>query len=509
MTRRRRVAAAVAAGLLLAGCSAPAQPPLPAPPPTPPSPVGATPTRAASSPTPAAAPIPPTLTRFYRQPLSWRSCGELQCATASVPMDYARPAGGTLTLALTRRPATSATRKGTLFVNPGGPGGSGIAFAAAFDPTGLADYDILGGDPRGVGRSGAVRCLDGAEADAYLALDLSPDTPAEEAALLAGARAFGEACVRASGAVIGHLSAAENARDLDILRALVGDERLSYLGQSYGTMLGAHYAELFPGRVGRMVLDAAVDVTGTGVPQVVGFERGLRAFAGWCAGRSCRWGTSPEEVLASITALVDRLDARPLAVGGRPLTQSLAVTGVAGLLYGGSAAWPLLDAALGATASGDGSALLAVADRLTGRGPDGRYGDLFAAFQAITCADEPRVTVAVAERRWAAERAAAPFFGRLWGPQVVCASWPVPSAPAPVIDAEGAPPILVVGASGDPVTPYENAVRLAHSLDSGVLLTYGGDGHVAYGRSACVTEAVRTYLNRGTPPAPGATCPGR
>lgn len=520
LARRRPLLAgavlALAAGIL-AGCgtSAPGTP-QPSAPSTPGLSAGSSGSAASASAAPAEtslAPVPATdarLARFYGQTPAWSACGdggELDCASVRVPLDYARPDGPTLDLAVARKRAT-ASRQGVLFMNPGGPGASGTGYLRFFNTAGLEGFDVVSWDPRGVGGSHPVRCLEGADADAYVALDLSPDTPAENEALIEGSRRFGQACLRNTGDVLAHISTQENARDLDILRGVLGEERLTYVGQSYGTMLGAYYAELFPGRVSRMVLDAGVDVTGRSpVAQTVGFDRALDAFTSTCAATGCRWGSTREEVIASLRAMLGRLDRHPLTVGDQKLTQSQAAAGLAGALYAGTLATPLLERALDELDRGDGSLLKMASNRIYGRDASGGYGGMLGAFQAIPCADRLRISVAEAGVRWAEAKRQAPFFGEYWGPQYVCPTWPVaPVGPLEKVDAAGAPPILVVGGRNDPVAPYEYSEDLARRLNSGVLLTFEGQGHVAYGRSACVDDAVRGYLNRGVVPADGTRC---
>lgn len=461
---------------------------------------------AGCQPAPAASGDP--LADFSSQRPRWKSCEQGQCAEVSVPLDYANPDGQRLTLALARRPATEKPRLGTLFVNPGGPGGSGRDMVAWFDPTGLEQYDIVGWDPRGVGASSPVQCLTGAEADAHLAVDASPDTPAEREQLLDAARRFAEACRERTGQeLLAHVSTTETVRDLDILRAVVGDEKLTYLGYSYGTHIGALYAELFPARVGRLVLDSAMTLTEPeNVPQSLGFDRALARYARSCADAGCSLGGSTGDVVASIRTQLDALDAQPLDVDGRPLTQTLAASGVAMYLYGGSDTWPLLTRALEALSGGDGSALLAAADQLNGREPDGSYSGLFSAFPAVICADATPRTLERVDELWRLDQETAPFFGHYFGPQYTCAAWPVEPNPPPEADGAGAAPLLVIGAAGDPATPFEWALEMSESLESAVLITYSGEGHGVYGgRSTCVDGLVRSFLVQGAIPGP-TTC---
>lgn len=500
MSWRRRAVAWVLAAVTLAGCTAPlsAGPGASGSPPS----VG-------PAPTPGDADPPPALASFYAQPLAWTPCGRLECATASVPLDYADPAGRTLTLPLTRVRATASPRLGSLFVNPGGPGARGTLFVAAFDRRGLEAYDIVGWDPRGVAEGARVACLDAAAADRLDEVDFSPDDPGELGDLEEATRAFGSACAtRTEAGLLAHVSTRETARDLDILRAAAGDDRLMFYGASYGTLIGAHYVDLFPGRAGRIVLDAPVDVTGVEeVAQAAGFEAAFRAFAAWCGGRpDCPLGSSGDAVAAALLGWLDGLDAAPSAVGARRLTQSQAALGMAKFLYSGEDGWPRLLAAVTAARAGDAARLLAAADAMNGRNGDGTRDPLQAAGAAIRCADRPAPPREEALARWERERSASPF-GSLLGPDVGCLDWPVTPAAGATPTGAGAPPVLVVAATGDPATPYAWAEATVAALASEALVRVEARDHVSHGGDACATAAVRDYLLVGRLPASGAVCP--
>ena len=446
---------------------------------------------------------------YLAQRLTWTACGSgLECARIMVPLDYADPAGQAITLALARRPATAEPRLGSLFVNPGGPGAPGTGLAAGFARDGLEQYDIVGWDPRGTGGSTPVRCYGNAETERLEALDASPDDTDERTELIRATFEFGKACWENSGSLLAHISTIETVRDLDLMRQLVGDERLNFFGYSYGTELGATYAELFPFSVGRLVLDAAVNITDSDdVIQAMGFDLALGNFADWCARTNCVLGSTRDAVLASITGLFDDLDAEPLEVRGRRLTQSLAVEGVAQLLYGGTQAWPALAAYTGWAIEGSGEALLWAADQLNARDEDGQYSPMFYAFPAISCLDHLDDGVLDAEAVWGEDQGKAPIFGRYFGPQFTCTLWPVRPAPQLDLRAAGADPILVIGGTGDNATPYQHAQTMAEQLESGVLLTYDGEGHGSYGgKSSCVDRAVVDYLVDGTLPDDGLGC---
>jgi pimeloyl-ACP methyl ester carboxylesterase len=451
------------------------------------------------------------LARYERQQLEWEQCGqEFSCTTMLAPLDYADPDGTAITLSVAKRPATSSRRLGSLIINPGGPGGSGVGYVGSFNAAGLESYDIVGWDPRGVGRSTPVTCFGRDELDRYFAMDNSPDDPGELHARIDAQIEFGQSCLRESGALLEHISTMETVRDLDLLRRLLGDSKINYFGSSYGTRIGALYAELFPQRVGRMVLDGAVDINSKSkINQVDGFERALRHFASWCADEHCQLGAQRDDVLSKIKEFLDRLDQQPLEVaGGRTLSQQQGVEAVFYSMYGGRGSWPeLRDALTAAIFDGDGAGLLQLADASDRRNRDGTYGQLNYAFPAIRCLDSQDDSVRAAEKRLAEESRRAPILGRLNGPDLVCSLWPVKSAPKqPAVDAAGAPPIVVIGTTGDPATPYEYAKSMAGQLSSAVLVTFNGEGHLAYGQSGCVKSVVDAYLVRAQVPRDGTRC---
>ena len=450
------------------------------------------------------------LTAYLAQTVAWSDCGDgTECATVLAPLDYADPAAKAVTLALRRLPATAEPRLGSLFVNPGGPGGSGRELVDSFETTGLEQYDIVGWDPRGTGASTPVTCFGAEETDALNEADASPDTDEERTALIRAAWAFGRSCWERSGDLLEHISTIETVRDLDLLRALVGEEKLTYFGYSYGTQIGATYAELFGRNTGRLVLDAAVDITDNDeVIQAMGFDLALGNFAAWCAKQGCSLGGSKPAVLDAVTGLLDDLDANPVRAGARNLTQSLAVTGIAAMLYGGTGAWETLVLMLEAAQRGNGVGLLRAADALNNRDANGDYGPMFYAFPAISCLDsDDESGVLDADTVWTDDQRKAPIFGRYFGPQYSCALWPVRPARQLQIRGVDAAPLLVVGGTGDNATPYQQAVDMAGQLASAVLVTREGEGHGSYGNgSACIDEIVVDYLVDGTVPADGVRC---
>ena len=485
-------------------------------------PTSASPSRSATEGRPVQ-PIPPVVPKGYhdapagaglegyqRQRLRWQPCGKgLTCATVLAPLDYGKPEGMAITLALARREATSERRLGTLFINPGGPGGSGTSYVGYFDPAGLESYDIVGWDPRGVGYSTPVTCMESSELDEFYAMDGSPDDKAEERARNEAVQGFGQSCLQRSGSLLQHVSTVETVKDLELLRGLVGDDKINYFGSSYGTRIGSIYAELYPERVGRMVLDGSVNISGSEtISQTEGFERALNNFASWCAQQGCRLGESKAAVLQRVKSYLEELDQRPLPVRDRTLTQQLGVEGVFYSMYGGEESWERLrDALVAAMFDGDGKALLTLGDRSNFRRDDGSYDQINYSFPSVRCLDSQEESVREAQQKYAKISKAAPVLGRLGGADLTCVLWPVaPAPPPPSVDGAGARPILVIGTTGDPATPYEYAVDMANRLKSGVLITFEGEGHLAYGKSECVQGLVRDYLTQDQVPPDRSRC---
>ena len=468
-----------------------------------------------------AGPIPAGLESYYRQRVEWESCGANgECATIKVPLDYDEPNGSTIELAARRVPARDQNgRIGTLFINPGGPGGSGVEYASAaglvLGRDLLRKFDVVGWDPRGVGESTPVRCLDTEQMDEFIAADGSPDDENEIAALDRVSKMLANGCKERSGRLLPHVSTKDAARDLDVLRGIVGDTQLYYLGKSYGTYLGATYAELFPKNAGRLVLDGALDpakpTEQINMAQAKGFDTALDAFAADCASReNCALGSSKAEVLAKVDKVIADSDAKPLpGDGDREVTQAIAVLGIIFPLYVKDY-WPRLEKAVEAAVGGNGARLLSLADTYTSRGPTKFTDNSGEVIYAVNCIDHPDITsIAQAKSKEAAYKAASPRFGSflLWG-SLTCANWPVkPVNTQHVIKAAGAKPIVVVGTTRDPATPYEWSVALAGQLESGVLVTRDGDGHTGYKEgNECVDQAIERYLIEGIPPQDGLKC---
>ncbi len=480
-----------------------------------PDPTPVPPTQEATATAPAATPT------FEPAPLEWAGCGgDFECATLAVPLDHDDPAGETIDLALARRPADDQEQRiGVLLVNPGGPGASGVDLARAvpaFWPDALTDrFDIIGFDPRGVGESTPIDCGDGADFDAFFALDPAPDTPQERDALIDGARDYAGRCEELSANLLPHVGTADAARDMDLIRRALGEEKISYVGYSYGTLLGATYADLFPVRVRAFVLDGALDVTLDGeelsLQQAAGFERALTAFLTECASRpGCAFGDG--DPFTAFDDLLARVETAPLETSGeRRAGPAETIIGALSALYDQSLGWPLLERALGrAEDENDGAALLLLFDALAGRNADGTYSNLQEANTAVNCIDGgERAEIADYDALVPRLVQAAPSIGATWAYLgLTCAFWPVEGADdIGPLDAPGSAPILVIGTTGDPATPYAWSEAMAAALDSGVLLTLEGEGHTAFGsKSDCIDDAVVAYLVELMVPAAGVVC---
>ena len=460
------------------------------------------------------------LADFYEQQIDWVDCGPGDCAELQVPLDYAEPDGETIEISLLRVPAREArNRIGSLVVNPGGPGGSGVDYAAAADfivgPQVRQRYDIVGFDPRGVARSAPVDCASDEEMDLQLGFTQAPDgrSDAELAA------EFAQGCATNAGRIAAHVSTIDAAKDMDILRTALGEEKLTFLGKSYGTYLGAVFAEQFPQRVGRFVLDGALppDLTSADITvgQAGGFERATRAWAADCVeGGACALGDEVDSVMSALAEFLDGIDESAIPVRGDARVSEL---GEGGAFYGVVAAmydqgmWSFLtDALADAVERNDGTALQGLANRYAERSPSGTYaGNLLEANSAINCLDRRLGDVTDELRQRAAK--AAPVWGPIFTEEEadLCEEWPfdiVGGGPR-TIAAQGSDPIVVVGTTRDPATPYEWSEQLAEQLANGVLVSVDGDGHTAYARSnSCIDDAIDAFYLEGTVPEDGLMC---
>jgi pimeloyl-ACP methyl ester carboxylesterase len=449
--------------------------------------------------------------------------GTWQCATMKAPLDWSKPKGATIGLALIRARASGDPDKriGSLVFNFGGPGGSGVTTLPAFGEDYAAlrtRYDLVSFDPRGVGRSDPVECENDEQLDDYFQQDATPDTSAERTQLMNRTKQFNAACEKNSRTILPHVRTTDAARDMDLMRQVLGDRRLHYFGISYGTELGGVYAHLFPKNVGRAVFDAVVDPTQdpeqSSLGQAMGFQLALDNFAEDCTSKKteCPIGDTPQDVKDRIAKLLTDLDRKPIpGILPRQLTQTAATNGIAQSLYSKDF-WEYLTEGLEEAYDGDGKILMLLSDSMNGRSQNGEYSNITAANIAINCADEkPRYTTDYVQQKLPEFRAASPLFGDYlaWG-MVSCTNWAVPgAADHPDVSAPGSAPILVVGNTGDPATPYEGAKKMVDALGKGVgvELTYKGQGHGAYdSKNKCVQGAVNGYLLEGTVPKAGTVC---
>lgn len=461
------------------------------------------------SPTQGSAPQPPSSVfpeGWTPTTLHWRPCevdDRMQCAQLTVPLDWDRPHGRTIELALARTTATG-QRIGSLLTNPGGPGASGIEFLS-YSPFGRAitdRFDVVSWDPRGVGASTSLSC--GTGVDDFLELDPEPDSTQEQQQLDRAAREVSRECGSTDGDLLPHVGTADVARDMEAIRRALGDEPLNYVGFSYGTQIGQVYADMFPEHIRSMVLDAVVDPAQSYeqvlIDQAVAFERSFERNARACAAAGPdRCGV--DDLGAAYDRVAERVERHPLGSGDTLVGPSELSTGAIFTSYGFDG-WSRLGPALERALDGDGSELRHLADS---------YRDFggYTAYAAVVCIDTPPPR---GDDEYAAfaERAAkaAPRFGAAVANELLpCATWPVDPVGEPEeIVARGAPPMLVIGNTGDAATPYENAVAVSKRLASGVLITADIDGHGGYGSDECVTTHVDAYLLRLQVPKSDPRC---
>ena len=465
-------------------------------------------------------------TSWSPQPLQWSTCkghpgsaAGMRCATLRVPLDWSDPAGEQIDLAVAKVPASGGAdeRLGTIVTNPGGPGGSGVAFVAS-NPFGgelALRFDQVSWDPRGVGASTAVTCGETA-ASAFLHADPDPDTAAEQATLDQLARAVSDDCAMHDADLLAHVGTSDVARDLEALRLAIGDGPINYVGFSYGTQIGQLYAEMFPTGVRSMVLDGVVDpslgFTEFLIGQVEGFEAAFAEQAAACAKETDACGVA--DLSTAYDRVKERVERDPLPASAGPGTGSSAGRSVGpaelatAAIYTGyrTDGWRDLGPALATALDGDGSGLASLSDG---------YHDLggYAAYAGVVCSDTPPPADPTAWKAFADQaRARSPRFGGSIANELLpCATWPVRSAQVPAaVDASvasDAPPVLVVGNTGDPATPLSNARSVAGRMRSAVLVTVDIDGHTAYGRDRCATKVIDAYLLSLTLPAGPTICP--
>ena len=480
---------------------------------------------------------------YYNQGITWGKCAqgtfdsyrgvnssdpnEYQCAFLKAPLDWDNPDGDQITLALAIH-RSGAKDAPALFINPGGPGGPVVSALPYYSAQGLGEsvvkaYDIVALDPRGVGDSTPVFCMTDEEKDKYNAGSETEGTDADSpqsaiAEVQEDSREFAQGCRDHSGAIFEHIDTVSAARDFDMVRSILGQDKLNLLGYSYGTFLGATYAGLYPAQVGRFVLDGALDpslsVDEVSSMQMRGLDASLQQWITDCATQaSCPMGRTKDEGIANVRSFLESLEASPLPTNDpdRPLTEGLAVTAMIGAMYN-TQWWPeLTNAYSDATRRNDGTAMLEIADLMNSRNPDGTYADNSTdAINAINNLDyKPAGTDAEWIARADALKSELSILDRYVGyPSAGLSAWPTEHAERAPIHATGAAPILVIGTTHDPATPYPMAEALASQLDSGVLITVEGWNHTAYRRGAnqCVVRAVEDYLVKDTVPTDGLTC---
>jgi len=448
-----------------------------------------------------------TSTDQSKNDLEWTSCGtgNFECSTLRVPLDHDDAEGATIEIGLKRQPAagSSKIRIGSLLINPGGPGASAtdsLGYIANRLPIEVQHrFDIVAFDPRGVQESTPLDCHETLQS--YIAADPSPDNVEEWIKASQVAQTFTSDCAEKHGDILPYLSTLDTVKDMDLVRAALGDDKLTYLGLSYGTKLGAYYAELFPDRTRALILDGAIDPALNGIEsslqQSIGFDQALGRYFDWCKEKKvCNWtaGKDPAKAYAELEALIDK---NPLQNRQeRPTGPGEFNIGTAFTLYQGEQGWQYLTQGLNEAAEGNGRRMLLLADSYLNRRRDGSYPSSQEAFVAVTCLDDAFPSrmedIRALEDTFTT---AAPVFGP---PAVTfmftCAHWPVEPKKISVPKGIGAPEILVIGTTGDPATPYQWAQAMASQLTSAVLLTYEGEGHVALGKSQCIGEAINDYL---------------
>ena len=463
------------------------------------------------------------LSDYYKQDLSWSTCYDnFECAELAVPIDYDRIKTGTFKISVLRYAAQDPDRRiGSLVINPGGPGASGVDYAYnaeyIFDPDLTDRFDIVGFDPRGVARSVPITCVNDAETDANYASDSKPDNEAEFQAVIAETKKFLQKCLNKNQHLTS-FSTASAARDMDILREALGEAKLNYMGKSYGTYLGALYASLFPNNIGRVILDGSVDPTISNFEQTktqaVGFDNALQAFIADCIKlTSCPLPRDQKVATEKVLSLWQSAATNPLPVKDknekRTVGESLLVLGTASALYDSYEGWPELRIAIGEAVKGYADTFLELADMYSGRQEDGTYAsNEFDSGAIIDCLDfgDDR-TVRQLQRDAVAIAAAAPVFGPYIALSGLTCKYFTTPTPVQVTKTKTNATIMIIGTTGDPATPYAWAKGLARLLPNSQLLTYVGDGHTAQGRgNACIDDAVDAFYITGTLPAKELRC---
>ena len=466
----------------------------------------------ATAPSVTATPSPTVVSLPPPDPIVWTGCDGWQCSQITVPLDYDDPGAGEITLALTRLPASDpGARIGPLFYNPGGPGAPASEYlrASAFAiPSEIKQrFDLVAFDPRGVGQSSPILCGDNIQE--IIALEPNPQTDEAWQTVLDSVQAFADLCAERAGEALSHYGTINVARDMDRIRQAMGEDQITYLGFSYGTSIGQVYADLFPQTVRAMLLDGALDNALTAeqrnLEQMLGFDATLNRFIEFCRDSGC-FGVDPRE---AIETLIQRTAETPIPApsADRPLNQGDLFAGITGNLYA-RFQWSGLANAIGSALAGDGSAMIRLVDETWLRNPDGTYPNYFEAYYAVECLDHPYPRDPEEHRALKPVYAEQSILGPWWiNTSLPCAVWHGEPSPPDVPTAAGAPPILVIGNTGDPATPYKWAVALSRQLESAVLLTYDAEGHTAYLQlNTCVDGIVNAYFLDLTVPDEGTIC---
>lgn len=463
---------------------------------------------------------PKTLAGYYAQEIDWKSCRQdFQCATLAVPIDYTNLSTGTFEIALLKYEARTSKKLGSLIVNPGGPGGSGVDYAYAaeyiFSPAILDRYDIVGFDPRGVSRSAPIRCLTDKELDANNNSDSKPDNEAEFQQILQDTKKYVEKC-KDKNKYLTSYSTANVARDLDILREALGDKKLNYMGKSYGTYLGTLYAQFFPKKVGRVVLDGAVDPSISNfqqtLTQAVGFDQAFTSFAADCKERkNCTLPKDKDAAVAEMQKLFNEAAKKPFPTkrnSGRTLSESMMVLGTASAMYDSQTGWPQLRRAIAEAQKGLGVTFLKLADEYTGRQNDGSYpNNEFDSGAVIDCLDfnEPRSLKRIRSDAKLFD-AKAPLFGPYLAYGGVTCKFFNQDSEITIDPTSTANPVIVIGTTGDPATPYEWAQGLSKLLINSRLISLTGEGHTGQGQgNDCIDDQIDDFYLTGKVPAT-STC---
>ena len=490
--------------------------------------------------------VPPGLESFYSQTIDWKDCSNetttFQCGTVTVPLDYDHPDGQTITIALKKLPASDGNAEhGSLFLNPGGPGGSGVAMMQVMAPMLTEEtrgaYDIIGFDPRGVGQSTPITCWTNDEIEQYLANpsdDAGPTDPLKGVTYknvaaqdkIDRGTANAARCAQHSQVpeLLDHVGTRNVARDLDVLRATNNNTKLNYLGISYGTYIGAIYADLFPGHVGRVILDSAMDPSKRSSDEIrveqVAFQEGvLRRYVEHCQAHSgCPLTGSTDEAVTQLAAFVDGLDKNPLTAPDSDATVN--TQEAIEIIYRhvlGQPDWEALTAMLTpAMTNHDGTLMVKAKQNSPDLSPEmtaeevvSRANSMVLA-NAVICNDNPDAggTASDWDAQADAEKKSYPFFGGTSNAEeAYCYGWGHRAqTPPQETHAKGSDPILAVGITGDAQTLYSWTQSLAGQLDNGHLLTVEGYGHGAFNKNTCATTAITGFLVNGTTPAEGTTC---